>query len=85
MDAAPICLQIGQNRSIVIQAPSEGSTMRIQLPACYHGLPLMAEQMDPNANITTTPNDMWPCKLTGMSLKTPNQTKIQLNNTINTV
>lgn len=58
--------------------------MRIQLPECYHGLPLKAQHIDPNKNVTITPNDMWPCKLSELSVETPQQTQTQteLNSTI---
>lgn len=65
----PVCLQIGDARTVLFDTPINGTTMRISLPECYRGLPLKAQPFDANEAAYKNPNikldDLWPCILTG--------------------
>lgn len=80
----PICLQIGDVRSLLFEVPKYGETLRISLPECYRGLPLKAEPLDANQTAYNDPNvkldDMWPCVLTRSNSE--NATKIEVNTKI---
>lgn len=77
----PVCLQIGNIRTVLFDVPDTGKTMRITLPELYKGLPLKAEPVDINHSAYENPkiplNDVWPCILTESNTENENNTQIK--------
>lgn len=65
----PLCLQIGELGTVLLNVPDVDQTIRVSLRDRYKGLPLKAERLSENFK----PNDMdkmWPCVLTGSNQPT---------------
>lgn len=69
--AIPVCLQIGNVRTIMFDIPirSEKTKITIKLPKEYEGLPLKMERIEKNhpayLNSNIKSDNMWPCHLSG--------------------
>lgn len=76
----PLCLQIGEIGTVLLDVPDVDQTIRISLRDRYKGLPLKAERL--NEDFKRNDRDrMWPCVLTGSNQPTEvqNQNDIQFD------
>lgn len=78
----PICLQIGDIRTVLLDVPESGQTTRIILPERYKRLPLKAERLDENYKKPNNTDDMWPCVLSGWKQQKSRQQELQIQSNI---
>lgn len=70
--AIPLCLQIGEVGTVLLNVPDVDQTIRVSLRDRYAGLPLKAERLSENFK-RNDKDKMWPCVLTGSKQPTGEQ------------